>query len=467
MYKVVFYCILDLQLNPQDVTVLMERPRTSLSHTSPPVIAGRNGVDLSRYFPAATAYFYGYPAGQDSQFFNLVPPASEELVAARSLVCAGPSVAPIVFPAAVEPHVLSILRDDLGVSLVEGDRVLRLPEAIGPEIVGEPRNALVKQALRSLVPDGALVMAQPYDDLGLQDRFQLPAELTIWLNDKMHLRSVVPAEYLPERYAVFGSGSSFADYAGGVPLPCVVKVSSSSSGDGVRICRTRRQLLNAQREYADIRSSVLVQEYIDVACNFGIQFGIPSDRGVPVEIIGVSEQLTTPEGEFIGGIVDPHRLMPTIDGVNDLLLQVVLPAVRELGWYGVGGFDVLIDRRGRYFITDPNFRMTGMTPYLCEARNGRIRKRMVSFSGMFRGDAEAFRRAILPLAVEGHPEQMLHLIALTRHGDTYRMGGAVLFDDDAEVTPSAQRLLRKGFASKALEKLSRNGRSYEPDFPAM
>ena len=450
---------------PPDVSALAERPRTSVCSSWFPVTTGRDTVSLPRYFPAGTQYFYGYPAGQDSQFFNRVPPVSEELVAARSLVCAGASVRPIVFPAAIEPHVLSILRDDLGVSLVRDDCIFRLPETIGPEIVGEHRNVLVKEALRNLADEGGFIMAQPYDDAMLKDRFQFPTDWTIWLNDKVHLQSIVPAAYLPDRYAVFPSGAAFAQYTGKFPLPCVVKVSSSSSGDGVRICRTRRQLLDAQGEYAEIRSSILVQEYIDVARNFGIQFGIPHDRRFPVEIIGVNEQLTTPEGEFIGGIVDPDHLMPTIDGVNDLLLRVILPAVRERGWYGVGGFDVLVDHHGRFFITDPNFRMTGMTPYLCEARNERIRKRMVSFTGTFHGDSESFRRAIVPLAVEGHPDQLLHLIALTHHGDTYRMNGSMLFDDDADVAPSAAHLLQMGFASKALEKLRKNGRSHYPDFP--
>ncbi|MBI2636505.1 hypothetical protein HYW84_04245 [Candidatus Peregrinibacteria bacterium] len=438
---------------PTDISTLIESRREHAFHSGLPAITGMETISLSTYFPEGTQYFYGYPAGQNSRFFNRVTPAVEELISARSLVCAGASVRPIVFSAAAESEVLSLLRNELGVSLVENDRILRLPAIIGPNIEGERRNTLVTQALRGLADHGALVMAQPYDDATIESRFQLPTDHTIWLNDKVHLRYMIPADYLPDRYAVFRNGADFARYAKKLPIPCVVKVSSSSAGDGVLICRTLRQLLHAQKEYAGILSSILVQEYIEVVRNFGIQFGVPHDCRLPAEIIGVSEQLTTPEGEFIGGIVDPGRLIPEIDGVNDLLLQVVLPAVRGSGWYGVGGFDVLMDRDGRFYITDPNFRMTGMTPYLCEARNGHIRKRIVSFTGAFRGDMASFRRAIVPMAVEGSPDQMLHIIALTRHGHTFRMSGAMLFDEDAEVAPSAARLLRAGLESKVFEKL--------------
>lgn len=448
-----------------DISTFVESRREHVFHPRYSAMAGTETISLSRYFPEGTQYFYGYPAGHNSRFFNCCPPVVEELVAARTLVCAGASVYPIVFSAAAESGIFSLLRDELGVSIADDGHILRMPAIIGPEIEGNQRNTLVKEALLSLTDHGALVMAQPYDDVILNNRFQFPSDLTIWLNDKVHLRYIVPSEYLPDRYAVFINGADFAQYAQKLPLPCVVKVSSSSSGNGIRICRTRRQLLNTQREFSMIRSSILVQEYIAVTRNFGIQFGIPSDRRFPVEIIGVSEQLTTSEGEFIGGIVDPDRLMPEIDGVNDLLLQVVLPSVRDRGWHGVGGFDVLVGRNNRFYITDPNFRMTGMTPYLCEARNGRIRKRMISFNGAFRGDMASLRRVIVPFAVEGHPDQLLHLIALTRHRDTFHMSGAMLFDEDAEVAPYAARLLRLGFESKVFKKLQKNGRLHYPDFP--
>lgn len=428
---------------------------------------GHDPISLSRYFPRGTNYFYGYPSGEDSHFFNGVPPASEELVAARTLVCAGEHVRPVVFSPAIEPRITRILKDSLGVACAERDNVITLPAHITHGIVGKERNTMIKQALRDLSGHGDLVMAQPFLDPQLLDRFQIHPELTIFLNDKKNLPAYVPQAYLPERYGDYVSGSAFAASSNQIPVPCVVKVSSSSSGDGVRICRTADQLEKAKNEYASVSGTIIVEQFIQVAQNFGIQFGIPSDNKKKVEIIGVSEQLTTPEGEFIGGIIDPLRLFPEIDGINRLLLNFVLPAVREMGWYGVGGFDVLIDKDGKFFMEDPNFRMTGMTPYICEARNGIIRKSMVSFIATFQGTEEEFQRTFVPLAREGGQAQMVHVIALTQHEGTFRMNAAMYFDqeDEQSVQRNTQRLIGLGLESKALRKLSENRRTKYPDFP--
>lgn len=424
-------------------------------------------INLSRYFPRGTNYFYGYPSGEDSNFFNGVPPASEELVAARSLVCAGEHVKPIVFSPSIEPRITHMLKDVAGVAIAKQNQIITLPANITHSIVGKERNTLIKRALRELSDHKNLVMAQPFLDPDLQDRFQIDPELTILLNDKKNLPAYVPQEYLPERYGEYASGSAFAATSDKIPVPCVVKVSSSSSGDGVRLCRTAAQFEKAKKEYASVSGSIIVEQFIKVAQNFGIQIGIPSDKRKSVEIIGVSEQLTTPEGEFIGGIIDPLRLFPEIDGINRLLLDRVLPTVREMGWYGVGGFDVLIDKDGKFYIEDPNFRMTGMTPYLCEARNGIIRKSMVSFIASFQGTEEDFQRAIVPLCQEKDLDQLVHLIALTHHGDTFRMNAAMYFEQEEieSVKRNAERLVSLGLESKALRKLSENGRTKYPDFP--
>jgi hypothetical protein len=449
-----------------------QQPRTLEETTATKPIAHFRGagdsgeVSLSRYFPEGTEYFYGYPAGEDSQFFNRVPPLSEELVTARSLICAGEHVQPIVLSAAVDPSIIDFLENAVGFSYGDRSNVIVLPPHITHDVVGGDRNALMKLALSRLTKPGSLVMAQPYLDPLIVDRYQLSPALTIWLNDKKHLPEYVPQSCLPERYAQFPHGRAFAASKDRFPLPCVVKVSSSSSGDGVRICRTAPQLERAREEYAAIGGSILVEQFVRVVRNYGIQFGIPHDREKPVEIIGVSEQLTTAEGEFVGGIIDPSRLSPEIGGINRLLVERILPAVREMGWYGVGGFDVLLDRSGRCYVADPNFRMTGVTSYLCEARNGRIRRCMVSFIATFAGTESDFRQSIVPLAREGDPRQLIHIIALTRHGDTFRLNAAMYFEPDEgeSIVQSAQRLIGLGMKSKALKRLGESGRRKYPDF---
>jgi len=448
----------------QAISTLPEKSRqTSLGNEE----HGHEEISLSRYFPKGTQYFYGYPSGQDSQFFNNVSPAIEEIVAARSLLCAGPHVTPIVFAPAMDSRIVSLLKEEMGLAYPPPTNILTLPSYITPDIFGEARNVLLKMALKTITNRKQFVMAQPYTDDDLSDRYRIPTACTVWLNDKKNLPSYVPHLYLPERYAEYANGVAFAASGNPLPLPCVIKVSSSSSGDGVRICRTAAEIQEAKTEYASIVGTIIVEQCISVVRNFGIQFGIPYASEKEIEIIGVSEQLTTPAGEFIGGVIDPLRLFPEIDGINRLLLQYVLPTVRSMGWYGIGGFDVLIDKRGRFFIGDPNFRMTGMTAFLCQARNGVIRKSVASFTAVFKGTEEEFRRNIVPIAREGDPHQLVHLISLTHHDDSFRMSAAMYFEqeDPTSIQRNARRLMRLGLNSKALQKLSKNGKRKFPDFP--
>lgn len=310
-------------------------------------------------------------------------------------------------------------------------------------------------------------MAQPYLEEELCAQYSIAPALTNWLNDKKNLPSFVPSSYLPERYATFKNGLEFAESPLQLPIPCVVKISSSSGGDGVRICRTSDQLLQARKFFRMTESDIIVEECITVVSNFGIQFGIPADPAKDIKLIGVSEQLTTPEGAFIGGIIDPSKLFTRIDGVNDLLLHHILPTIREFGWYGIGGVDILVDNRERFFIVDPNFRTTGMTAFLFAAHNGDIRKCMAVFTGTFEGSLRSFSRAVAPIAHYQSENQRIHIIALTRHGSTFRMNAALLFDREEErhVPQYAEELLTLGIESDALSKLSRKRRIHYPNFP--
>ncbi len=415
-------------------------------------------INLSRYFPKGTQYFYGYPSGEDSQFFNNVPPAYEELVAARALVCAGDHVHPIVFASSIRQDCLRSLKEEMGMAQVKSESTLMIPENVTEKIIGSERNTLIKNALIGLSDRGTLVMAQPFLDPALQDCYRIRPELSIFLNDKKHLPVYVPEKYLPERYAEYPNGRAFADSSGLLPVPCVVKISSSSSGNGVRLCPTSAHLANAKQEYAAVSGTIIVERMIDVAGNFAIQFGISSDPAMKEEIIGVSKQLTTPEGEFIGGIIDPQEVPPAIEHMKGVMVNHILPIIRNMGWHGVGGFDVLIDAQGRPYIADPNFRMTGMTAYLCEVRNGNIRTPMLSFSGIFRGSEEDFRRHILPLARPGDTNRKLHIIAMTRYADEFRINAAMLFERNTGESQAinAALLTRLGLESRALRMLSTN-----------
>lgn len=140
-------------------------------------------------------------------------------------------------------------------------------------------------------------------------------------------------------------------------MPCVVKVSSSSSGDGVRVCRMAQDISSAQAVFADLRTPILIQEYIDAVWNCGIQFGIPANPTLPIDIIGMSRQVTSPNGEFLGGIVLYDDQVP--DELVVPLQESILPRARERGWFGIGGIDVLRNTEGRYYLHRPELSYDG------------------------------------------------------------------------------------------------------------
>ncbi len=409
---------------------------------------------LSRYFPEGTEYFYGYPAAEDSHFFNGVPPEIEELVAARPLVCAGPNVKTICFEASLEPFVWGLMKD-LGSMKAKKENIIVLPKEINNTVTGAERNRLLRTALIELSSPGSLVMAQPFLDNRLKEKFRIPSHRSIWLNDKRNLTYYVPPQYLAKTYDEFLDGRCFEECLDQIALPCVVKVSSSSSGDGVRICHTKKQLEKAKDDFASLEGIILISELIKSVRNFGVQFGIPEDKDLPPEIIMWHEQLTNENGVFMGGIIELGiEKTPLIKSMEKVILEKVLPEVRRRGWYGVGGFDVLMDKDEQFYIIDPNFRMTGMTVYDLLTRSGDIQKSSLSFMGTFEGSQKEFEKTMLALATVGNSKQKLHLTTLTEHKGLFRFNAALLFDEQKDIPKLAQEVLKKKVQSSVLENAS-------------
>ncbi len=424
--------------------------KLDLHSNTPPKI---NTVSLSKYFPRGTVYFYSFPSGEDSNFYNAVPPWKEELVAARPLVSGGDKIRAVTFASSLEDEVWNILKNDLGVELIAKSNIIALPGAIHDEVTGNERNTLLKSALRNLVDHGTLVMAQPFLHEHLEEHYQISPQLVIELNDKKSLMTFFPAENLPHSYRRFGSGPEFVASTEAFPLPCVVKVSSSSSGDGVRICRTPVDLASAKHDFAHLGGTIFVEEFVDTLHNLCIQFGIPVDRSQPIEIIGQNEQLVSPDGDYLGGVVNPKKALKKIEEVHKILIHQVLPTVRAAGWYGVGGIDVLVSKDERIYFIDPNFRMTAAFTYVCLNKNGKIKKPVASFTGTVDSETN-FKKNIIPLATEGVSNQLLSFIALVKHGDIYRFNAGMFFEDDHTLCENAGLLLKLGVRSQVLEKLS-------------
>lgn len=419
------------------------------------LIRPRREISLSTYFPSGTTYFYGYPAGEDSGFLNRVVPKVEELVAARAFSCAGSKVCVVGFAATHDSTLGKDLLTELGIPRLNSKQVNLLPREITAHIEGKQRNTVIKEALKKSVLPGHLVMAQPYTDQSMASLYQIPPSLSTWLNDKNNLEQYIPKELTPERFAVYADGAQFAKKYGDLPLPCVVKASASSAGDGVYICTTKKDMAQAVRELRDISGAVLAEQYIVTKKNYGVHFGIPKDMSKSIDILGINEQVTSPQGEFLGGIINSRVFPEELGDLKQRLLEEILPRVREMGWYGIGCFDVLTDENSdNYFIIDCNFRVTGMSAYHLLAINKVIKTPLIGFSGEFTGTQTEFEQVMFSLAGRHSKYKYLQLIALSRHDNTWHFNAALSFTDDAQLARRAAGLLHLGIKSKALEQFA-------------
>jgi len=410
-------------------------------------------ITLSNYFPSGSIYFYSFPAGEDSKFYNAVPPWIEELVAARPLVCAGEQAKVLVFSATSTDEIKNVLQNICGLSLAKPEQIIKLSDSISSDLSGDARNKAVKNNLGGLVKKRNLIMAQPFLDKNLKATFQINPDLTVWLNDKENLPAFVPSQSLPQRTAWFQNGLQFA--ASEMPaFPCVVKVSSSSAGDGVRVCHGEHSFAKAKNDFRRIANRpIYVEQHIPAKENYCVQFAIPFEKNQDIEIIGQNRQLTSPAGEFLGAAVDLRDANPVLQKIYEVLLETVLPKIRGMGWYGIGGIDVLVDQGGNFYFIDANFRMTATFAYVCQARSGLIQKPVISFTGSFNGSIEQLKNVLFPHATKGHANQILEMLSLTRRQGTYWFNAGMMFDHPETVTQNATDLLRLGVNSQVLANL--------------
>lgn len=407
---------------------------------------------MSDYYPKGTTYFYGFPVGENSNFFNLVPPWKEELVAARPMICAGDNLKVVVFSSTIDSEIWGLMTEHLQIPLINKARILPFPEEITSKLKGNKRNKAIRSALLKTLKKKKFVMAQPYQNEGLTDRYLIDPEVSIFLNDKVNLSTYINKKYLPKKYQYFLNGKEFAEDKTIPPLPCVVKVSSSSAGDGVKICFTKKQFEEAKVAFSRLKVKIINEEYIHSVLNLGIQFGMTKD-GKKKEIIGFNEQFIDSKGGYLGGVISPNSKYPILPKIFKVLTKEILPKVHKLGWFGVGGIDVLIDKNGGMFFIDPNFRMTAATSYLFMNKNKEIPRPLISFMGKFRGSKKDFIEKIVPLAKEGSKNQMLKIVSLTKRSKSYGINAGIFFNDNKELKKNAKLLNELGVEGSTIDRI--------------
>ncbi len=406
-------------------------------------------ISLSNYLPKNTEYFYSYPLGDTIFFYNAGDPVADELISARLLACAGKHVKVVVYNSTFKYKSLDLLRKNSDIPFIPKKQIMVLPENINERTPALKKNELMTEALLKQASSRNLIMAQPIIDDRLVGEYQIDPKLSIWLNDKKNLDQYVSPEFLPKRYAQFRNGQDFFDSTEKIPVPCVVKISASSSGEGIRICVNNADFKKAKKDFKKRAGTLFIEEYISYLHNFGFQFGIPFDKKKKPHVIGYNHQVTAADGEFLGGFIFKDQKVKKAEKIKRMIARDILPKIQAMGWHGVGGLDVLLNAEGKFFIIDSNFRTTGMTAYIFLTRNKLITKSMVSFTATFRGSQEEFEKKVL--ALNQGKDKKLVIVSLSKKGNEYRFNGALLFDKREEVPLLAVDLIERGIKSEVLQ----------------
>jgi hypothetical protein len=152
-------------------------------------------------------------------------------------------------------------------------------------------------------------------------------------------------------------------------FPYLIKTSHGLSGEGTYIIKNPSDLnycLQEIRKYLDIKllDTIIVSEFVkNEVQNYCVQFYV--NKLGEITLIGTTSQLVTPEGNYLGGLIDYRNT--DMNKFFEMIAAIGQYAHKQ-GYFGVIGFDVLEDQDGQFYTIDANFRVNGSTP-LCLQRN--------------------------------------------------------------------------------------------------
>ncbi|MBW8639558.1 hypothetical protein K1W69_20365 [Hoeflea sp. WL0058] len=178
-----------------------------------------------------------------------------------------------------------------------------------------------------------------------------------FLNDKSNLGELAGPHNAPARRIL----DPFDEAAAlGLKTPTVLKVATDKPNGGatdVAICRKKRHLPRAYKKFSSA-DRVIVEDYIQASANWSVRYEIL--RAEPPRSSGHSTQICMRNGVHVGNLVRAEDAPPAT--VLDLA-RTIAEAGRERGYFGLAGFDILVDRNSRAWAIDLNFRMTSSSAF--------------------------------------------------------------------------------------------------------
>ncbi|WP_088892451.1 ATP-grasp domain-containing protein [Leptolyngbya ohadii] len=236
-----------------------------------------------------------------------------------------------------------------------------------------------------------------------------------------------------------------------IPLPAqfpyLIKTSHGLSGEGTYIIRSASDLnycLEELRKYLKIHllETLIVSEFVKHEVNnYCVQFYV--NKAGEITLIGVTQQLVSPEGNYLGGWIDYTHDLSQFHS----MIAAVGQYAHQQGYFGVIGFDVLEDRDGQLYAIDANFRINGSTP-LCLQRHKllKLNKTIAKYSSDYRmeGTLDAILTRLRP-HLERKDFLILSALEKVKYGKIYtEIYGIVTGETLEEMQQIEQNLHHQG-----------------------
>jgi hypothetical protein len=126
-------------------------------------------------------------------------------------------------------------------------------------------------------------------------------------------------------------------------------------------CRNQEELHSARSWFAEHRDDVpvvLAEQWLDITCSWCVGLAI-SETGT--SCFGGAEQLFANPCKQKGSMIDPEQAVPA--DVESLAILIGEKA-RKMGFRGIAGLDIGVERSGKVVVFDPNFRIASSTAQL-------------------------------------------------------------------------------------------------------
>lgn len=191
--------------------------------------------------------------------------------------------------------------------------------------------------------------------------YALNKDIFTALNNKSRLAEWTDGKYLPKREVV--SVDDFEVAISKWDFPFVLKPgddSPTAGGYGVMICYNNEDLSKAKKQIFktnNITDTIIIEQKIEEKYNFSVQYAYSQEKGVVY--LGATEQLTDPYGYYKGNHNAQNVPLKVIQAGKE-----IMEIGAQKGYFGIAGFDLLVDKDDNIYAIDLNFRQNGSTSML-------------------------------------------------------------------------------------------------------